>query len=295
MRRIAESELILDEEGRIYHLHLRREDIADTILTVGDPGRVKRISRHFDRVDFKAKKREFITHTGWYKGRRLTAISTGIGPDNIDIAINELDALVNIDFETRSPREEHTSLNFIRVGTSGCLQPDIPVDKMLISAYGIGLDNLMAFYEYHPTLSEATLYDEWIRFQEATQQLPVSTYTVQANRQLYNRLGKNMARGITFTAPGFYGPQGRTLRAKTRLGRDVLENVRHFSFNDLRITNFEMETSAIYGLARILGHRAVSCNVIIANRATSTFSKNPKEAVDRLILEVLERISEGLD
>ena len=152
MRKIPQSELILDAEGRIYHLNLRPEDIAHTILTVGDPARVGRISQYFDQIDYEAEKREFVTHTGWYKGKRITVISTGIGPDNIDIAINELDALVNIDFKTRQVKEKHTVLNFIRVGTSGCLQPGIPVDSMLISAYGIGLDNLMTFYEYHPTL-----------------------------------------------------------------------------------------------------------------------------------------------
>lgn len=292
MRQIPDSELIIDREGRVYHLHLRPEDIGHTVLTVGDPSRVTRISRHFDRIDYRGEKREFVTHTGWYKDRRITVLSTGIGPDNIDIALNELDALVNIDLETRMVKEEHTALNVIRVGTSGCIQPDIQVDSALISAFGIGLDNLMAFYDYHPTLSEATLYDEWRQFQEYTQKLPVNTYVVQANHPLLEVLGRNMRSGITFTAPGFYGPQGRTLRAKSRMTLETLQSIQHFSYQGLRITNFEMETSAIYGLARMLGHRAVSCNAIIANRATGTFSEDPQAAVDQLILQVLERISE---
>jgi len=292
MRKIPQSELILDAEGRIYHLNLRPEDIAHTILTVGDPARVGRISQYFDQIDYEAEKREFVTHTGWYKGKRITVISTGIGPDNIDIAINELDALVNIDFKTRQVKEKHTVLNFIRVGTSGCLQPGIPVDSMLISAYGIGLDNLMTFYEYHPTLSEATLYDEWSRFQDYSGRLPVETYVVQANHQLFEALKQNMRRGITFTSPGFYGPQGRTLRATPRLKDETLQRIQHFSYQDLKITNFEMETSAIYGLSRLLGHHAVSCNAIIANRINGTFSKTPTQTVDRLILEVLERVIE---
>lgn len=292
MRQIPDSELILDSKGRIYHLHLRPEEIANTILTVGDPGRVARISRHFDRIDYQKDKREFVTHTGWYKGKHITVLSTGIGPDNIDIAINELDALVNIDLETRQIKEKHTALNIIRVGTSGCLQPDIPVDSLLISGYGIGLDNLMSFYDYQPNLSEATLFDEWRQFQDYTQGLPVETYVVQANHQLFDALKKNMQTGITFTAPGFYGPQGRTLRASSRITPEILQHLQHFSYQGFRITNFEMETSAIYGLSRMLGHRAVSCNAIIANRPAGTFSKNPGDTIDRLILEVLERVVE---
>lgn len=292
MRQIPDSELILDNDGRIYHLHLRPEEIASTILTVGDPARVERISRYFDRVEIKREKREFVTHTGWYQGKRLTVVSTGIGPDNIDIAMNELDALVNIDFSTRQVKDTHTPLNFIRVGTSGCLQPDIPVDSLLVSAFGIGLDNLMSFYECHPNLSEATLYDEWRQFQEYTGRLPVESYVVQAHHRLYEYVSAGLRTGITFTAPGFYGPQGRTLRAKARFTPELLQQIQHFTYQDLRITNFEMETSAIYGLAKVLGHRAVSCNAIIANRANGTFSKDANATIERLIAIVLKKVAE---
>ena len=231
-----------------------------------------------------------MTHTGWLNNKHLSVLSTGIGPDNIDIAINELDALANIDFSTRQPKEKYTRLSFIRVGTSGCLQPDIPVDSLLISAFGIGLDNLMSFYDYRPNLSEATLYDNWKAYQEATQYLPVETYIVQANQELLHQLEDGMEKGITFTSPGFYGPQGRSLRARSRFEPDGLQRIQHFIYGDLRITNFEMETSAIYGLSKILGHRAVSCNAIIANRASSTFSSTPKATVDKLIEVVLEKL-----
>lgn len=283
--------MIVNRQGRIYHLDLSPEEIATTVLTVGDPGRVARISRHFDRIEVKREKREFVTHTGWYRDRRLTVLSTGIGPDNIDIAINELDALANIDLRSRQVKENHTALTFVRVGTSGCIQPDIPVDTLLASAFGIGLDNLLAFYDYHPTLSEATLYDEWRQFQEITGRLPVKTYVVQADHRLFEWMGEGMQKGITFTAPGFYGPQGRWLRAKPRFRDEHLRQIRHFAYHDMRITNFEMETSALYGLARLLGHRAVSCNAIIANRANGTFSDRPRETIDRLIETVLNKVA----
>ena len=288
--KLRESELIINPDGSIYHLKLRPEQIADTILTVGDPGRVGRVSRHFDTIEHKLEKREFHTHTGTLNGRRLTVLSTGIGPDNIDIVLNELDALVNIDLETREVRKEHRQLRIIRVGTCGCLQPDIPVDAFVSSAYGLGLDNLFDFYEYHPNLGEAELFDELQDFLLHAGALPVRPYFFEGAPDLRRRLSANMHTGITLTCPGFYGPQGRQLRLRSRLQLDLIETMSNFESHGLKLLNFEMETSAIFGLARLLGHQAASCNVVLANRRDRTFSPNPQAAIDRLIEEVLERL-----
>lgn len=289
MPKIAESELILNPDGSIYHLYLRPEDIAANIITVGDPGRVPMVSRYFDEIEVKKQKREFATHTGRIGSKRLTVISTGIGPDNIDIAINELDALANIDFETRLPKEEHTAFNIIRIGTSGSLQADVPVDSFVASAYGLGLDNLLSFYEYQPNLGEAALEDELNAFLEYTGSIPF--YACECHPALLEALGQDKTQGITLTSPGFYAPQGRVLRAKARYDVQFFESLARFEFGKYPITNFEMETSAIYGLARILGHRALSANAIIANRPNGAFSKDPYKAVDALIQNMLGLIS----
>jgi uridine phosphorylase len=290
MQPISNSELILNPDGSIYHLNLCPEDIAPIILTVGDPGRVARISRHFDELLVKKEKREFCCHTGRIGRKRITAISTGIGPDNIDIALNELDALVNIDFASRQPKAAHTALTFVRVGTSGALRPDIPVDSFVASAFGVGLDNLMRFYDYTPTMPEAELTDELSRFMDFTKQLPF--YACQGSHSLLDALGEGMQHGITLTSPGFYGPQGRKLRLTPRFDQRAFSQLAAFTFKSYPITNFEMETSAIYGLSRLLGHRALSTNAIIANRADGTFSQHPKDTIDRLIVKVLEGVSE---
>ena len=289
MARIAESELVINPDGSIYHLNLRPEDIATNIITVGDPGRVPMVSRYFDEVEVKKEKREFVTHTGRIGKKRLTVISTGIGPDNIDIALNELDALANIDFESRMPKAELTSLNIVRIGTSGSLHPEIPVDSFVAGAYGMGLDNLINFYDYKPNLGEAALEDELNAFLEYTGK--VSFYICEGNPTLLEALGQDKFQGITITSPGFYAPQGRVLRASARFDAQFFQALARFHFRNYPITNFEMETSAIYGLARLLGHRALSTNAIIANRPNGAFSKDPYRVVDQLIQNMLGLIS----
>lgn len=293
MNQIPDSELIINPDGSIYHLNLHPEEVANTILTVGDPDRVDRVSRHFDQVELRRKKREFVTHTGRIGKKRLSVISTGIGPDNIDIVLNELDALKNIDFSRREPVREKTILNIIRIGTSGGLQADIPVGSMVAARFGLGIDNLIHFYEYKPNLAEAALYDELQGFLEYAGQLPVDPYVAEGSRTLLNEIAPRMHHGITITAPGFYAPQGRRLRLASRLHPAFLETLANFSFRGARITNFEMETAAIYGLSRLLRHRALSCNTLLVNRPAGTFSEEPKELENQLIKEVLLRISEA--
>ncbi len=292
MTKFPPSELVLNADGSIYHLHLQPEQIADTIITVGDPGRVEKVSRHFDAVEHRVSKREFLTHTGRIGSKRLTVISTGIGPDNIDIVINELDALANINLETRELKHEKKTLTFIRVGTSGAIQPDLPVGDFVVSSYGIGLDNLMYFYDWQHHLDEAEMQDAFYDFLRETGRLPVRPYLFGGSPPLVHALGKNMHPGITITSPGFYGAQGRQLRAVSRLSSAAIERLSHFAFNGHRITNFEMETAAIYGLSRVLGHKAASCNVLLANRSRNTFVEDTGAVVEKLIVEVLERIVE---
>lgn len=293
MTRIPESELVLNPDGSIYHLNLLPEDLAHTIITVGDPGRVARVSKYFDKIEVTKQKREFVTHTGRIGQKRLTVLSSGIGTENIDIVLNELDALVNIDFESRTIRAEHRSLNIIRIGTSGSLHADIPVGSFVASAYGIGLDNLLSFYDYTPTLGEAELTDQLREFMALTSKLPF--YASESNAELLEVIGRGMHRGITLTSAGFYGPQGRVLRAKARFDAERFQQLANFSYRQIPISNFEMETSAIYALSRLLGHRALSTNVILANRASQQFSANPKEEMEKLIQNVLEKISESVD
>jgi uridine phosphorylase len=291
MAYIPESELILNPDGSIYHLNLRPEQVANTIITVGDQNRVAKVSKHFDRIESKSEKREFFTHTGWIGNKRLSVISTGIGPDNIDIVFTELDALFNIDFQTRLPKEQHTPLQFIRIGTSGCLQEKIPVDSFLISRFGIGLDNLLHFYEYSYSEEEKALSASLHQLIEKEQLLPVEPYVVKAGEDLVNTLSGDFHEGITLTAPGFYAPQGRELRAKSKMEEDKLKRLASFQWKELAITNFEMETSAMYGMANMLGHQAISCNALIANRYSKSFSKDPKLSIEKLIVQVLEKLT----
>ena len=289
MQPISNAELIINADGSIYHLNLRPEEIAKTIITVGDPGRVSRVSKYFDEIRVKKEKREFVCHTGRIGQQELSVLSTGIGPDNIDIVLNELDALVNIDFESRKPKAAHTSLNIIRVGTSGALRQDLPVDNFVASAFGIGLDNLLSFYQYQPNLPEAELEDELKAFLKEKMDLPF--YVCAGSKALLERVGRDMTAGITLTAAGFYGPQGRQLRLKPRFNTARMEQLGHFYYGKTPITNFEMETASIYGLCRMLGHQALSTNVILANRPAGQFSEDPGKSVERLIQHVLERIS----
>lgn len=288
--KIKSSELILNPDGSVYHLNLRPEHLAENIIFVGDQNRVDRISQHFDTLEFSTQKREFKTHTGTYKGKRFSVISTGIGPDNIDIVVNEIDALFNIDLETREIKKELTSVNIVRIGTSGSLQADIPVNSFVLSQYGLGLDNMMRSY----LIEDITDYAMEEAFIAHTQWdlRKGRPYFIQNSAWLEEKLSSDQTfKGITGTAGGFYGPQGRVLRLPIQ-DPELNHKIDNFTFGAYRITNFEMETSAIYGLAKLLGHHAVSLNTIIANRANGTFSEDPYAAVDQLILYTLDKLSE---
>ena len=286
---IQSSELILNPDGSVYHLNLKPEHIAHDIIFVGDQNRVEKITKLFDSIEFSAQKREFKTQTGTYKGKRITVMSTGIGPDNIDIVMNELDALVNINLETRQPKENLTSLNIIRIGTSGSLQADIPVDSFVMSTFGLGLDNMLRSYLIDE-ISNTEIEDAFIKHThwDFKKQKP---YVIACSKKLEKIIESNRIRkGITATAGGFYGPQGRVLRLNIQ-DENLNSKMDNFSFEENRITNLEMETAAIYGLSTLLGHHALSLNAIIANRASGTFSKDPYKAVDELIVYTLEKLS----
>lgn len=286
---IKSSELILTPEGKIYHLNLAPSELAPTVITVGDPGRVEMVSKYFDSIQVKAEHREFKTHTGIYKGKRISVISTGIGPDNIDIVFNELDALVNIDFENRTIKKKLTSLDIIRIGTSGSLTDEIEVDSFLISAIGIGLDNVMHYYNDIDTIFERDFAQKFI---DHTQWNPDNSvpYAVKADKSLLEKLSSDITfKGITITNVGFYGPQGRVLRARLR-DEKLNEKLTSFRINKKKITNMEMETATMYGMSKLLGHSAISMNAIIANRATGSFSKNSYKTIDELIQYTLEKI-----
>jgi len=285
---IKESELILNPDGSIYHLNLRPEHIAKDIIFVGDQDRVKKITKHFDSIEFTIQKREFKTQTGLYKGKRLTVMSTGIGPDNIDIVLNELDALVNIDLTTRKQKDKHTSLNIVRVGTSGSLQKDIPVDAFVLSTHGLDLNGMLHSYQIdsisHPQIEDAFIkHTNW----NTNKARPI---VIENSKLLEKKFeSDSVNKGFTATAGGFYGPQGRILRLPLE-DTGLNNKMDSFQFKDFRITNLEMETSVIYGLSKLLGHHALSMNAIIANRPNGTFSKDPKNTVEGLIEYVLERI-----
>jgi len=278
---IPSSELILNPDGSIYHLNLLPKHIADTIITVGDPDRVNDVTAFFDTVEFTIQKREFHTQIGTYKGKRFTVISTGIGTDNIDIVLNELDALVNIDFITRCNKEQLTSLNIIRIGTSGSIQKHIPINSFLISEYAVGFDSLLHFYDsehvQHTNISEAIqLQTNWFKNKS-------TPYVVSSDLSLLNQLHSDKTlKGFTATNVGFYGPQGRILRLPIQ-DKEMNDKLNNFKFEDKVITNLEMETAGIYGLSKLLGHKAISMNAILANRITKEFSKKPKQIVSNLI------------
>jgi uridine phosphorylase len=289
MQRIAESELIINNRGAIYHLDVRPEELAETIIVVGDPERVKKVSVHFDKIEHQLQHREFITHTGYIGNKHLSVISTGIGPDNIDIVFNELDALANIDFETRHIKENLTKLNIIRFGTSGSLQADIPVDSFVASTHGLGLDNLLNFYSYEKTAEDKAMADAFIS-QTNLDTAITNPYAFRGSETLLQKFGEGFHKGITVTCPGFFGPQGRVLRLALS-SPGLVDKLTHFSFNNHRITNFEMETSAIYGLGKLMGHECLSINAIIANRVVKEFSKNSNAAVEKLIVKSLEALT----
>jgi uridine phosphorylase len=288
MQPIAESELIINSRGAIYHLDLRPEELATTIITVGDPDRVGLISRHFDNIEIKAQHREFVTHTGTIGSKRISVVSTGIGTDNIDIVLNELDALVNIDFSTRTIRSELTHLTIIRVGTSGSLQADIPVDHFVASTHGLGIDNLLNFYRHEENEEESHLLHSFITQTQLHQRF-ANPYISGGSASLLRHFVDGFHQGITVTCPGFYGPQGRILR----LGLshpELIGRLTGFAYGAYRIANFEMETSGIYGLGKILGHQCLSLSAIVANRVLKQFSKNGNTTMDRLIDKTLDTI-----
>ena len=292
MQRIAESELILNARGAIYHLDLQPDEIAQNIITVGDPARVAEISKHFDKIEVERKHREFITHTGSIGSKRISVVSTGIGPDNIDIVLNELDALVNIDFHSRTINEELKQLNIIRIGTSGSLQPDVPVDSFVASSHGLGLDNLLNFYLQETNEEEKQLIHSF----KTQTQLHTGfgdPYIAAASMHLLKHFVDDFHHGITVTCPGFYGPQGRILRLGITNPR-LIDQLTDFQFGKFRITNFEMETSAIYGLGKALHHHCLSLNAIIANRIHKNFSHDSLALIDKLIEKFLEIIIEKL-
>ncbi len=283
-----ESELVLHTDGSVYHLRLLPEHIADTVLLVGDQGRVSRISRFFDRIELKISNREFVTHTGSFRGKRFTAISTGIGTDNIDIVMNELDAAVNIDLQSRTARGKKRSLDIIRMGTSGALHEDIPVDSLVLSSYGLGFDGLIYYYQYEFSEDENRLANAIKEHLNWDSRL-ASPYLISADEQLKQSLEPEMITGITATATGFYGPQGRQLNLP--LSReDINQSLASFIYQGQRITNFEMETSALYALGKALGHRCCTCCTIIANRWAKSYSGDYQMSVDHMIETVLNRL-----
>lgn len=287
--KIKESELILNSDDSVYHLNLKPENIADTIITVGDPDRVNIVSKFFDSIIFKTQKREFKTHTGFYKGKKISVLSTGIGVDNIDIVMNELDALVNIDLKTRKIKEKLTSLNIVRIGTSGGLQDFVELDKFVLSKAGLGFDGLIHHYANDIIHEEAT--QNLIKHMKLSEKHP-QPYIVECSDELADKFEHEIqvTSGITSTNIGFYGPQGRKLRL-TLADETFLDRLTEFKHDGFKVTNLEMETSAIYALAKMLGHHALSLNAIVANRSTGEFSKNSKGVIENLIKFTLDKLS----
>ncbi len=292
MSRIAESELIINDRGAVYHLDLRPEELGDTVVTVGDPDRVAEVSKYFDRVDVKRQHREFISHTGLVGKKRITVLSSGIGPDNLDIVLNELDALVNIDFVSREIKKDLKSLNIVRLGTSGSLQADIPVDSFVASTHGLGVDNLLNFYRLDHNDEEQQLLHSFITHTQIHSQTG-HPYISSCAASLIKHFVSDFHQGITVTCPGFYGPQGRVLRLGIR-NPNLINRLTDFRFGQHRISNFEMETSAIYGLGKLLGHNCLALNAIVANRVKQEFSKDGKAAVENLIKKFIEQFADHI-
>lgn len=285
--KIPASELPLQPGGQIYHLGIYPEDIADHIIVVGDPGRVPSVSKYFDTLDFTNQNRELVTHTGTLRGKRISVLSTGMGTDNIDIVMNELDALANIDLKTMEEKKEHRTLNIVRIGTCGALQADIDVHSFVAAEYGFGFDGLMHFYKHDKGFNEEVV-EAFVKHTGWGDRLPYP-YCVKGSTVLLDRIAGDMIHGITASAPGFFGPQGRKVRAELQFP-DLNSKIDSFRYKDMRITNLEMETSALYGFGQLFGHNMLTICVTIANRVTHDFSKDYHPAVDKLIQTVLERI-----
>lgn len=287
--KLKNAELVLGTDGSVYHLKLKPGDVSDTIILVGDPGRAKLISTYFDEIELENQNREINTFTGTYKDKRLTVLSTGMGTDNIEIVVNELDALFNIDFETKSPKEEKHSLNLVRVGTSGALQADIGVvESYVVSEYAIGLDGLAYFYEDGPNVIEKEMTNGFIGYMQWDERLP-RPYAIKGSEYLLEKLGAGWYKGITLTAPGFYAPQGRELRLKVN-DKTIIDRACKYEYKGYVVSNFEMETSALYSLSAMLGHEAMTVCDIIANRITDDFNPNYEESMKHLIQQMLDRL-----
>ncbi len=285
---LKDSELILNQDGSIYHLNLKPGDVANTIIFVGDQERVDLVTKHFDTVEFETQKREFKTQTGIYNGKRISVISTGIGTDNIDIVLNELDALFNIDFATKTIKKDLTSLNIIRIGTSGALQEDIPIDSFLISSHALDLAGTLHAYQT-AAISNPDIEDAFIQ-QTHWDNNSAKPLVIKGSSKLIQQFkSPNTLTGLTVTANGFYGPQGRILRLPLKHPH-LNDHIANFNYNGIKITNLEMETSGIYGISKLLGHNAVSLNALIANRSTGRFSNTPKQTIENLITYTLQRI-----
>ena len=280
-RQIPESELILNADGSIYHLHLKPENLASLVFTVGDPDRVPLVSKYFDQIDFKGSKREFVTHTGRIKGKRITVMSTGMGTDNVEILMTELDSLVNVDLKTHTVKPKEESLEIIRLGTSGSMQVDLPVGSLLASEIAVGVDTLMQFY---PKLDGN---QEWSELVKETLGLTFLPYQASASPELLQKLSADFHRGVTLTAPGFYAPQGREIRIKPKMD-NMIERLAELKVEDLKMTNFEMETAGYYAMGQLLNHRMLSLNAIVANRPSGEFDKEAEKTVDRMIRAALE-------
>jgi uridine phosphorylase len=289
MQRIAESELFINNRKAIHHLNVKPEEIAQTIITVGDPDRVKEVSKHFDKIEFRLQHREFITHTGYLGKKRISVVSTGIGTDNVDIVLNELDALVNIDFEMRTIKEHLTQLNIIRVGTSGSLQEDVPVDSFVASTHGIGIDNLMNFYVSANNEEEKQLLHAFVTQTQLHNRFSYP-YVSGAAISLIKHFVAGFQHGITVSCPGFYGPQGRILRLGVT-NPQLIERLSQFEFGKHRIINFEMETAGIYGLGKALHHQCLSLSSVVANRIHKNFSADANATMEKLIVKTLDIIS----
>ncbi|MCD4773443.1 MAG: nucleoside phosphorylase [Bacteroidales bacterium] len=288
MKKLKNSQLIINPEGTIYHMDLRPENIADTIILVGDPQRVPKISKYFDKIEFKNQNREIITHTGYFNGKKLSVISTGMGTDNIDIVLNELDALVNIDLKKRVVKDKHTPLNIIRLGTSGAIQKYIEIDSFAVSKYGLGLDGLLGYYKAGESVCETEMLDEFFKQTNWPSDLS-KPYFVKCSEDMLNKIGDGMIKGITATAPGFYAPQGRALRLNLKYP-DIIDKIGTYNFKGEKVINFEMETSALYGLGQMLEHNVLTVCAVIANRITEEYSKDHQKTISNLIEIVLERL-----
>ncbi len=287
---IPASQLVLNSEGAIYHLNLHPDQIADDVILVGDPARVGEISSFFEKIEVKRHNREMVTNTGYFNGKRITVLSTGMGTDNLDIVMNELDALANIDLKTRIPKEKHHALNLIRLGTCGALQPEIEVgDSFVATRYALGLDGLIYFYEKNEEVNEIAMRDAFIKQMNYPKELPLP-YVVEGSNELFERLAQGYYQGVTATAPGFYGPQGRTLRMPLAYP-EINRRIEKFDYNGWRVCNYEMESSALYGLGKMMGHNCLTICVAIANRVTEKFASDYHPYVRKLVLNTLERLS----